>query len=793
MSNANSGNSDFWVGDEKTAEGISIDFKRVGYRVLRFWYIVFGILSISLSIAWYNTRYATRIFPISASIIIREREELSGGELLYKNSIVDPYRNYLNEPYILRSFPLIQRVIEKNNFHVSFLAEGYVVSSEIYDQLPVECSVISPITSSSSFVFSILDATQYQLSASTDPSTPKEKFPFNREIEFQGIRLRMERVSNRNTENFIGKNYRLVINLPERVAQSYSSRLQVSWAEVGAGVMNLSMSGPNPKKDTDFLNALVDEYQRYDLDKKNMAAERTIVFINRQLQEISDSLKLVSSMIQKFNRERSVHESQSQAQALFEQLSDLEKQKLEFDLKQKYYNYIEQYLASPDSLDQILLPAAMGISDPILTGIVTRMIDLQALVRLNRPKTQAENPLYQNSIRQIQSAQRDILEGIRTQRAADGIRYTSLKNQINLLEKQLRLLPVTEQERMEINRNYTLLENLYVFLLQKQSEAAISKAANTSDILPVNPPVMGGATSPKPFQNYLIATVIGLLIPLVLFVLMEFINNKVQSKEDVNRYTTIPFIGGVGHNETGLSLVVKGKPKSGISESFRALRSNLNFFVQNQTGKVFMITSSISGEGKTFTTINLASVFALSGRKTLIVGADMRRPKIFSDLGLRNDRGLSTYLSGIHNLEDIVQTTEIENLYLVSGGPVPPNPSELLMTDRLTTFKNETLKQFDYIIFDTPPLALVTDAFVISNQVDHTVFVVRQNYTPRDFLKSIQDYYAEGKLKNMSVLLNDIVKSGLGYGYGYGYQYGYSYQYGYGIRKRKNGNGYYEE
>jgi capsular exopolysaccharide synthesis family protein len=206
-----------------------------------------------------------------------------------------------------------------------------------------------------------------------------------------------------------------------------------------------------------------------------------------------------------------------------------------------------------------------------------------------------------------------------------------------------------------------------------------------------------------------------------------------------------------------------------------------------------MITSSISGEGKTFTTINLATVFALSGRRTLIVGADMRRPKIYTDFGLNNDKGLSTYLSKLHTMDEIVQATPIENLYLVSGGPVPPNPSELLMTEQLNFFTREALDRFDYVIFDTPPLALVTDAFVISGQVDHTVFVVRQNFTARDFLKSIQDYYKEGKLNNISVLLNDIFKTGLGYGYGYGYQYGYAYKYGYGYGRRKNGNGYYEE
>jgi capsular exopolysaccharide synthesis family protein len=330
--------------------------------------------------------------------------------------------------------------------------------------------------------------------------------------------------------------------------------------------------------------------------------------------------------------------------------------------------------------------------------------------------------------------------------------------------------------------------------MQKLSEASISEAANTSDILLVNPPMRGGVIYPVPMRNYTIAAIAGLAIPLAIFILFEIINNKVQSKEDIDKMSSIPFIGGVGHNATGNNLTVKQRPKSGVSESFRAMRSNLNYFTGNKTKQVFMVSSSISGEGKTFTTINLATVFALSGKKTLIVGADMRRPKIFEDFNRGNDVGLSTFLSGISDFKQVIQDTEIENLFLISGGPVPPNPSELLLTDRFEVFIKMAIEQFDFVIIDTPPLALVTDAFVISKFVDHTVFVLRQNYSPKAFVRSIDEYYQSGKLKKMSILLNDIYKSGLGYGYGqgYAYHYGYSYGYGYGSKK-KNGQGYYDE
>ncbi|MDZ7648864.1 MAG: CpsD/CapB family tyrosine-protein kinase [Cytophagales bacterium] len=203
-----------------------------------------------------------------------------------------------------------------------------------------------------------------------------------------------------------------------------------------------------------------------------------------------------------------------------------------------------------------------------------------------------------------------------------------------------------------------------------------------------------------------------------------------------------------------------------------------------------MVSSSISGEGKTFTTINLATVFAMSGKKTLIVGADMRRPKIFQDFNRSNDVGLSTYLSGISDFDEVIQPTDISNLFLVSGGPVPPNPSELLLTSKFETFIKKAIEVYDFVLIDTPPLALVTDAFVMSKFVDHTVFVMRQNYSPKEFVRSIDEYYRSGKIQNISILLNDIYKSGLGYGYGQSYAYQYGYGYGaYG----SYGGGYYSE
>jgi len=787
----------FFDHEEKSqSQGFSLDFKRILSRAIRFWYVVVASLVVALTIAFYNNRYTQRVYPITASILIREMQETGGAELLYKNSLVDPYRNYLNEPYIIRSYPLIEKVVRDLNFHLSFFQEGYVIRSEAYGNLPVKALWCNPKEiKTGKFIFTLVDENRYSLKrlADREKENSESTFSLNDSINFQDYTLCIQRIPERKIKSFIGESFILEVNNPTMMAGNYVSKLKVEWAAEGAGIINLSLTGTNAEKEIDFLKALISIYGDQDLEKKNETASRTVSFITKQLREIKDSLRTVEYQLERFGNSSRIKDMSVEAQRLYVKVEAFEVQNAELLIRENYYQYLLKYMQQGDGeLDQIILPSSMDITDPILNSLLAKMIDLQLEFKMYYNPEHKPNPLLVEKAERISQLKKDVKEAIYSLKSTDKIKMDFLTRQLKDTEKQLNLLPASERQLIAVQRNYSLLENLYVFLMQKQSEASISRAANTSDIVLVNPPMRGSAISPKPGQNYTIALALGLIIPFALFVLFEVLNNKVQSKEDIEKMSSMPFLGGVGHNISGNNLTVRERPKSGVAESFRALRSNLNYFTGNKTKQIFMVSSSISGEGKTFTTINLATVFALSGKKTLIVGADMRRPKIFEDFKCNNSTGLSTYLSGINQFNEVVQQTEIQNLYLISGGPVPPNPSELLLTDRFESFIKLALEEFDFVIIDTPPLALVTDAFVISKYVNHTVFVLRQNYSPKEFVRSIDEYYRSGKLKNMSIMLNDIYKSGLGYGYGQGYAYNYGYSYGYGTRK-KHGNGYYEE
>lgn len=772
-------------------ESINIDFKRVVYRAVQYWYVVVLFLLLAFVTAFLRNRYATRIYPVTSSIIFKEAGDISGAGLLYNNPLVSYRPNYLNELYIIRSYPLVQKVIEDLNFEVGFYKEGNFLVTEDYD-VPFDGYVLNDLAAPvrRTFLFTVISPAEFILKPTDNPDASLTKtFAFGDTIEYNGLTLVFKTDKNDDLNEVLSKPYIFSYTHPAVLTDAYVKKLNAAWAETGSGVINLTINGPLPSKETDFLKGLIQTYQDYNLEKKNQTAARTVSFISEQLDGISDSLQQVELQLQRFKDKNVLTDLSGEALRLYQKLEELEAQRAEGIISDNYYKYLTDYIERSENLDQIILPSSIGINDPILSKLVSNMVEIQMELNLMR---RTENPLANDARRKISQIRKDIVESVDNLRSTDKIKQDYLSRQIRDLEKQLSYLPLAQRRLVAIQRNYGLLENLYIYLLQKRSEAAISQASNTSDIIVVNPPLAGHSVTPKVSQNYVVAGVVGLAIPLCFFVLLEIVNTRVQSREDIEKLTSIPFIGGVGHKKTSNNLEVLSRPKTSIAESFRALRSNLNYFLGKKENGVFLITSSISGEGKTFTSINLASVLALSGKPTLIVGADMRRPKIFDDFNLNNTAGLSTYLAELSDFEGVVQKTAYQNLDFISSGPVPPNPSELLLTPRMEEFIANAKERYNYIIIDTPPLGIVTDAFMLSNFADHTLFLVRQNYTHKVLLKTVEDFYSTGKLKNISIVLNDIYKSGPGYGYGAGYGYGYGY-YGYGYMNKTSSDGYYSE
>jgi capsular exopolysaccharide synthesis family protein len=352
---------------------------------------------------------------------------------------------------------------------------------------------------------------------------------------------------------------------------------------------------------------------------------------------------------------------------------------------------------------------------------------------------------------------------------------------------QISKLPKTEQQLFNIEREYDAVRGQFELLLEKRAEAGILQASNLPDTKVIDKAYDLGQqpVGPNRSRNIALALVLGVLIPVVVFIIRDLANNRIMSLNHVESITDIPIIGSIGHSKHQGNLAVFSHPESSVSESFRALRANLDFFLKpvEKEGQVVLVTSSIGGEGKTFNAINTASVISLGQKKTCLVGVDLRKPKIFNDFDLFNEEGVSTFLSGqSKELTGIIQKTKYEYLDIISAGPVPPNPSELLSHPRFEALIEDLRKKYDYIIVDSPPMGLVSDSILISKLVDITLYVCRFNYSQKKLLDLVNDHVQVGKMQNVGIVLNDISqRNSYGYGYGYDYAYGYGYGYGYGF------------
>jgi uncharacterized protein involved in exopolysaccharide biosynthesis len=459
--------------------------------------------------AFLVNRYSTKIYPVTASLIVKEADDISGAELLYNNPLLNFQRNYLNEIYILKSYPLVQRVIEDLKFDVTFYREGNILTTETYEYVPIDIipirdSIDGPIN----FDFELINEDQFKVKTSTEADSDRWKvFTFGDTIRFAGF-AGVFRLTDTKNLNRIRNSILIFSYTPaEEVAKRYIQALDAEWAEEGAGVINLSINGSNPEKASDFMTRLIIQYQDNDLKIKNEAATRTVEFISEQLEGISDSLRLVERELERFKDKNVVTDLKGEALRLYEKIEEFEGQKAQLNISKSYYNYLIDYIERNQDLHQIILPSSVGITDPILSSLVAKMNELQLDIKLLGKR---ENPLVAEGIRRINEMKKDIIESVRNQLSTDRIKLDFINKQVSEIEKQLGYLPLAERTLVAIQRNYALQENLYIFLLQKRSEAAISKASNASDIIVVNPPRFAGPISPKVNRNYFIGGLLGL-------------------------------------------------------------------------------------------------------------------------------------------------------------------------------------------------------------------------------------------------------------------------------------------
>ena len=588
-----------------------------------------------------------------------------------------------------------------------------------------------------------------------------------------------------------GNEYFVQFNDFDGTVSAYKG-IAVKSDDKGGSIITLGMQGPNKARMVEYLNSTVKMLIKRQLDDKNQFATNTIDFIDSTLVAMESQLKETTNELKSFRKDKNIFEIEDGGAKFSSQILEFDIKRDEITRKTAYYNSLKNYLKNSVDYAKLPAPSVAGIEDPNVVANISKLISLSTQ-RSEMAYAVKSDKIFKDFDNQMEAVKRVLLENIATAKTSLQYDLTMVNSKINETESTIKQLPEDQQELIKIKRKYDLSDNIYSTFLQKRSEADIVKAANLSDIHFIDPAkdIGGGLIGPNTSVNYVLALFLGLLIPLLFVFGIFFINNSIQNTEDINKLTQIPLIGVVGLSKDDTALAVFNKPKSALSESFRAIRSSLQFLYKKQEidgAKTLMITSSVSGEGKTFCSLNIATVFALSEKKTVIIGLDLRKPKLFDEFNLTNEVGIVNYLIKQKNVDEIINHTHIPFLDVIISGPIPPNPAEMIMSDRMKDLIDELKQKYDYIILDTPPVGIVSDALELAQYSDVVLYIVRQNFTKKEMITSLNNRVKRGELNNTSVILNGFEnKAKYGAGYGYGYGYGYGSGYGYGNKTYSNG------
>jgi tyrosine-protein kinase Etk/Wzc len=776
----------------------TLNLKRYVSMFISNWYWFAVTFFIAVTIAYGINRYSERIYIVSSALLIKDDQSGSINNVesvIPGGDIFKSRQNLINEIGILKSFSLNDSVIRKlEDFNVVYMQVGRrgIVESKKYRDCPFKViyDSIETIQTNVKVGVSILSDSTLKIELNNGEKI-EDTVNFGEAFIKPGFKFKIiKRYPEISNSDFSGSNrYSFYFIDPTYLANEYRNKLTVAPTEKEASLVNLSVWGPVPEQEADYLNMLMDVYIQYGLNYKNRTAANTIDFINKQIKIISDSLKIAEEKLEAFRKINNFFDLSREGAQIQNRLEKLENEKTAFDLQLQYYQYLSNYLKDKTLSGALISPSIMGIDDPILIKLVSDYSELKSEREKLGFNIDLNQPALELIERQILNVEEALMENVRN--GISGLSNSILNSdeKISGIESEINTLPSTERGLINIQRKFDLNNTVYTYLLEKRAESGIAKASNIPDNRIIDKASRLSSTQilPKPRNNYVIAFILAFLLPMTWIILVDFFNDKIIDKNDVESKTNVPVIGYISHSSSKGDIPVMEKPRSSFAESFRSVRTSLKYFIKDNSKPVIAVSSTISAEGKTFISVNLAVITAMLGKKVLLIGLDMRKPRINKVFNYESGPGISTYLSGNSTYEDVVSPTQIDNLSYTPSGPVPPNPAELIDTLEMQKFIDRAKTEFDYIIIDTPPVAIVTDALLLAPYIDLNLFVVRQRYTSRHTLEMIEQLYQNGELKNMAIVINDINLSGYyGYGMRYGYALGYGYSYGYNYYGKGN-------
>jgi tyrosine-protein kinase Etk/Wzc len=762
-----------------------IDLADLFKTIMKYKYIIALFAIIFTLVAGVFAYTKPSVYSSFSTIELQEDKNSFSTQDALKDAFSGGTVNLENQIQILKSKSLQDDAVKYLNLGTRYFSSKNYREFEYYKNSPfiVIDKVLEDVIYGTNFVLTPIDEESFRLeikpiskyskrgilaTLGVQPLEDYEKITYdqvhkyNQEISTPWFTIQITKISPLENEE-----YSFSFVHPSISSDIYFSQLSITQVTEKASVLAASIEDGVSLRAADLLNSLFKAYLVQEIDRKSEVANLSLTFIDNQLDEINAKLKVSESDLESYKESNDVITLSSKAESISKQLVEYETKMQELSIEENIMNNLYQYISSNQNLSGLTV-GSITFADPVLASLIKNLHELSAQKDTLLMDYTELHPEVQKLEKTVASLRRQIIASLKNNLGQISQRKASLNGLIDKYKSSLETLPKQERDLTRLTRHFSVNEKVYSFLLEKRAETAILKSSTIS-----NGRVLDQALNfkkpikPKRILIVLVGLILGIIVGLAYAFLREFLNHTIKNTEEIEKYSSMPIYGVIPLN--------KNKKTSNVFlEAFRSIRTNLQFLPQNEKSRVISITSSVSGEGKTTIASKLAEIIAQSDKRVIVLDMDLRKASIHKEFDLANNIGMSNYLTHQNSLEEVIKKTNSKNVDVITTGVLPPNPSELILTNAMKKLLEELKESYDYIIMDTPPVGLVTDALILMNYSDITFTVVRANYTRKEFIRNLDRLSKEHSHNHVGMILNG-VEIGDKYGYGYGVSYGYGY------------------
>jgi tyrosine-protein kinase Etk/Wzc len=751
-------------------------------KYLPYWPLFLLALLLAVGSAYAYLKYATPIYEANATLIIKD-EKKGNEESKFMESLdqISSKKIVENEIEVIQSRKLMADVVNKLALYAPISQQGEIKTTSAYLTSPVTIRAATP-DSLSEFKKIKLDFDKNSQEVILNDTF---KYPLNQVVTTPYGKLQFLPNKNYEKPKQPVKQFYFALIDPRDLSSDLAKNIKAEPASKLSSIVNLSFRDEVPKRAEDILNTLISSYKQSELDEKDALAKNTLAFVEQRLSLVSHDLDSIEKKVQQYKSGRGAVDISAQGQLYLQNVSANDQKLSDVNTQLSVLDQVEKFVKNKDNSSGIV-PSTLGVSDPMLSQLMDKLYTSELEYEKLKKTVGENNPNLVSIKDQINKIKPNILQNIQSQQQS----LTAAKQNINATNggynSILQAVPQKERQLLDISREQQIKSNIYSFLLQKKEESEIAYASTVSNNRVIDYAQAGPyPVSPKAMLVYLVAIVAFLGLAFGIVTIRESLTGKVLYRHEVESRTSIPIIGEVAFDKSKNPIVIEAGRRSFIAEEFRKLRISLSFLGIDSSHKKILVTSSISGEGKSFIAANLAVSLAMTGKKVVLVDMDLNNPTQAKILNVEREAGVTEFLTGEKDPEEIIKRIhEHENLFFISAGNIPENPSELLSNGKVKELIDYLENIFDLVIIDTSPMVLVTDGYLLTGLCDATLYVVRHKYTPKMLIKRIDENNHINPINNPAIIFNGVKMRGFfknNYGYGYDYVYGKKY----GVKESK--------